>query len=91
MVTSFRGALVSLVYARSLELQSGVHDELAAITLMSSDVDRITMSLAGVNEIWARVIEMAIGMWLLERQLGLVCFAPILVVIGACSDLSVLG
>jgi len=73
--------MVSLIYARSLELKSGVHDELAAITLMSTDLDRLTMSLQGVNEIWSNTAEMVIGMWLLKRQLGWVCFAPIVVVI----------
>lgn len=82
MVTSFRGAMVSLIYARSLELQSGVHDELTAITLMSTDLDRLISSLQSINEIWARIVEMAIGMWLLKRQLGWVCFAPIIVVAG---------
>ena len=76
-----RGALVSLIYARSLKLQAGVYDESAALTLMSTDVDRITMSAEGFLGIWARLIQVAIGIWLLERQLGWICAAPIVVVL----------
>jgi len=42
---------------------------------------QLIMSLTAVCEIWARIIEMAIGIWLLERQLGWVCVAPIVTVI----------
>lgn len=73
--------MVSLIYERTLEVQAGVYDESKALTLMSTDIDRLIMSLTAVCEIWARVVEMAIGIWLLERQLGWVCVAPIVVVI----------
>ena len=81
-VTSFRGGMVSLIYGRTLEVQAGVYDENKALTLMSTDIDRMIMSLTSVCEIWARLIEMGIGVWLLERQLGWVCVAPIITVIG---------
>ena len=74
--------MVSLIYARSLEMQSGVYDDSAALTLMSTDIDKITTSAADVAEIWARLIEIGLGIFLLERQLGWVCVAPIVVVIG---------
>jgi ATP-binding cassette subfamily C (CFTR/MRP) protein 1 len=80
-VTGFRGAVVALIYERTLEVQAGVYDESKALTLMSTDIDRLIMSLTAVCEIWARIIEMAIGIWLLERQLGWVCVAPIVTVI----------
>ena len=77
----FRGAVASLIYAKTLKLRAGVYDEAAALTLMSTDIDRIVVSLEGLNEIWARIIEIAIGVWLLERQLGWVCVFPILIVL----------
>jgi len=82
MVVSFRGAMVSLIYTRTLKLQAGIYDESAALTLMSTDIDRLTTSLSSLNEIWAMVIEMVIGIWLLGRQLGWVCVAPIIIVAG---------
>lgn len=78
----FRGAMVSLIYARTLELQDGVYNESASLTLMSTDIDRIARSLETVQDIWAKVVEIGIGIWLLERQLGWVCIAPIIVTVG---------
>jgi ATP-binding cassette subfamily C (CFTR/MRP) protein 1 len=80
MITMFRGAMVSLIYARTLELQAAVLDDSASLTLMSTDIDRVVFSLEQAMELWARSIEIAIGIWLLERQLGWVCIAPIVVV-----------
>lgn len=80
MVTSFRGGMVSLIYARALKLDPNSHDKTAALTLMSTDIDRLTTSLQSLNELWARFIEMSIGIWLLARQVGWVCIAPIVVV-----------
>lgn len=78
----FRGSMVTLIYRKTLELQAGVYDESKAMTLMSADVDRLTVSLESVCEVWANFIELAIGLWLLERQLGWVCVAPIVIVAG---------
>lgn len=72
--------MVSLIYIKTLEQPAGLYDESAALTLMSTDVDRLTSSLDSLNEVWARIIEMSIGIWLLERQLGWVCVAPIVIV-----------
>jgi putative lipoic acid-binding regulatory protein len=82
MITMFRGAVVSLIYSHTLSLQADAYDESASVTLMSTDVDIIAQSLQQVNEAWARLIEIGIGMWLLETQLGTVCIAPIIVVLG---------
>lgn len=75
----FRGALVSLIYDRTLQLQDGVYNEAAAVTLMSTDVDRIASSLEDLHEIWAQIIEVGLGIWLLAMQLGWVCVFPLLV------------
>ena len=78
----FRGAMVSLIYARTLKLQAGSYDESAALTLMSTDIDRITNTVEDIFQVWARLAEVALGIWLLERQLGWICVAPIVVVLG---------
>ena len=57
----------------------------AALTLMSTDVDRIAFSLQQISEVWARMVELAIGIWLLERQVGWICIGPIIAVIGMLS------
>ena len=78
----FRGAMVSVIYESTLRLQSDVYDETKAITLMSTDIDTIANNIENVQELWARIAEVGIGIWLLERQLGWVCIAPIIVILG---------
>ena len=78
----FRGGLVSLIYAKSLELPIGAYKDAAALTLMSADVDRIALYAESILQLWAYFIEIGIGMFLLERQVGWVRIAPILVVAG---------
>jgi ATP-binding cassette subfamily C (CFTR/MRP) protein 1 len=63
----FRGDMVRLIHSQSLLLSDGVHDESAAITLMSTDVDIICDNILTVHEIWAQAIEVMIGFWLLSR------------------------
>ena len=52
-----------------------------AVSLMSTDVDRLISGLLQLIEIWAQIIEVTLGTWLLWRQLGNVAIAPILVVL----------
>lgn len=82
-MTMFRGASVSLIYNRALSIQDGLYDESAAVTLMSTDVDRITACLTELNECWARAVEVVLGVTLLALQLGWVCVVPILIVVGS--------
>ncbi|GLA66320.1 hypothetical protein AtubIFM54640_008526 [Aspergillus tubingensis] len=81
MITMFRGAAIALIYDHTMVLPDGTRDESAAVTLMSTDIDMIARSLEQASELWARVVEIAIGIWLLERQLAAVCVAPILVIL----------
>ena len=78
--TMLRGALVGLIYDRTLLIQDGVYDESAAITLMSTDVDGINGTIERLFEVWAPFLEVAIGIYLLANELGWVCIIPILVV-----------
>ncbi|KAB8210096.1 putative multidrug resistance protein [Aspergillus parasiticus] len=68
--TLFRGAMISLIHDRTLTLQDGLYTESAALTLMSTDVDGIIEHLENMNDVWARTIEVAIGITLLGLQLG---------------------
>ncbi|KAJ6142459.1 hypothetical protein N7471_001912 [Penicillium samsonianum] len=67
-----------LVYLSIATLQMrDSYDESAALTLMSTDIDRVTVGLQNLHEVWARIVEIAIGMWLLVEQLGAVAVVPI--------------
>ncbi|PWY72973.1 multidrug resistance-associated protein [Aspergillus heteromorphus CBS 117.55] len=80
-VTMFRGAASSLIYERALHIPDGeLEDRSATITLMTTDIDRITGCLVNLNECWARVVEVAIGITLLALRMGWVCLMPLFIV-----------
>jgi len=85
----FRGAVVSLIYQKSLSCNEAYIDTAGAISLMSNDVDSISFCFEELNECWSRLIELIIGITLLARQLGWVSIVPLLVVGSKywCSDL----
>ncbi|TQS33708.1 hypothetical protein Golomagni_05936, partial [Golovinomyces magnicellulatus] len=77
----FRGAAVAIIYRSALQIEDGLYDESAAVTIMSTDVDQIAASLTQVNECWARLIEVIMGTVLLARELGYICTVTIILVI----------
>ncbi|RDW80341.1 putative multidrug resistance protein [Coleophoma crateriformis] len=89
-ITMLRGGLVGLIFNKTLVLRDGIYDETAAITHMSTDIDRIAASMPNVHEIWARFAEVAIGMWLLATQLGAIAVVPIIVVL-VCGVINILA
>lgn len=76
--TLFRGTMISLIYDRTLTLQDDLFAESAALTLMSTDIDGIIEHLENFNDVWARTVEVAIGTWLLQRQVGATCVVPLI-------------
>lgn len=77
-----RGSLVGIIYAKTLQIHSSEAKDSAALTLMSSDVDRIALTAETAYEIWAGTVEAAIGIWLLERQVGWACVVPLVLATG---------
>ncbi|KAJ5163601.1 ABC transporter integral membrane type 1 [Penicillium coprophilum] len=75
--------MISLIHNRTLTLQDDLFAESAALTLMSTDIDGIIEHLENFNDVWARTIEVAIGTWLLERQMGPTCVVPLILTL-AC-------
>lgn len=49
---------------------------------MGTDVERMVQSLPFMHEIWASLVDVIVAIILLERQLGLACLAPIVLVVG---------
>ncbi|KAM5477635.1 hypothetical protein McanCB56680_007211 [Microsporum canis] len=77
----FCGVMVTLIYNHTIQIQDGLQFEGAALILMSTDIESIVDSLEPMNEIWRSTIEIAIGIWLLERQLGENCVVPIIIIL----------
>ncbi|KAH8904830.1 P-loop containing nucleoside triphosphate hydrolase protein [Coniochaeta sp. PMI_546] len=77
--STMRAFLVTCIYQSSVGTQTA--DGTAAVTLMSTDVDRIYTGMRYMHEIWANMIQTAIACWLLQRELGLGFLGPLAVVI----------
>ncbi|MCJ1308488.1 hypothetical protein MMC25_002141 [Agyrium rufum] len=78
-ITKVRGALVSTIYRKTLDLNSSTNAGSGAVTLMSTDTDRISKGMERVHEIWASSVETCIAIYLLKRQIGLASIAPLLI------------
>lgn len=81
LLAMIRGALIGLIYEKLSLAPAGSADasDSAVMTLIGTDVERIgeTWYLL-ISEVWACVIQLVIAVWLLERQLGAVCIAPVM-------------
>lgn len=77
-----RGSLVTAIYRKTTEISLTALDNSAAVTLMSTDVERIIIGLRSMHEFWANLIQVGIATWLLQRQIGLACVAPIAISVG---------
>ncbi|KAI1348977.1 ABC transporter [Xylaria sp. FL0043] len=80
-VTMFRGATVALIYDHLLIVPVDAYEKSAALTLMSTDIDQIILSLVNLNECWARLIEVLVGISLLALRLSWVSVVPVLIVL----------
>lgn len=49
---------------------------------LQTDIDGIIEHLENFNDVWARTIEVAIGTWLLGRQVGPTCVVPLILTLG---------
>ena len=76
-----RGTLANLVYKKTTQSRINAADNYAALTLMSTDIERIRVGLLAFHDFWASLIEVGLASWLLYRQLGNAFTAPIILVI----------
>lgn len=72
-----------MIYQKMIGMKIDNANESAALSLMGTDVERIVETwYLLIAEIWANMVQIGIAVWLLERQLGAVCVAPIIVALG---------
>ncbi|KAL9030430.1 MAG: hypothetical protein Q9196_001447 [Gyalolechia fulgens] len=76
-ITMARGGLISMMFNKTPSVQANAADPASSLTLMSADIERITNGWTTMHECWANVIEVAVAIYLLERQLGVACAIPI--------------
>ncbi|KAH8701635.1 multidrug resistance protein MDR [Talaromyces proteolyticus] len=78
-ITQIRGAMVSMIYEKTLTLPSKELNDLLGITLMSNEIDNIASGIQNAHEIWASPIELVVAIYLLERQLLWAAAIPALI------------
>ncbi|KAJ5599382.1 hypothetical protein N7450_000449 [Penicillium hetheringtonii] len=82
-ITMVRGILVTMLYKKATCLNLNEAGGSNSLTLMSADVERITQGWQTMHEIWANAVEIALAVYLLERQLGISCVVPVCVALVA--------
>jgi hypothetical protein len=70
-----RGSLVTFIFDKTLRMSTSVVADSAAITLMSTDIERIGSGLREIHEVYASILEVAIALWLLARLLNMAMIA----------------
>lgn len=90
MGTMARSMLVTEIYIKATEAQIGSEDDSAALTLMSTDMERIQNGFRSLHTMWASVIQIAISCWMLYLRLGVAFVVPVSVVAGCFAGLTIL-
>ncbi|KAF3400199.1 Canalicular multispecific organic anion transporter 1 [Penicillium rolfsii] len=88
--TMVRSILVTEMYKAATRGQLGSGDDSAALTLMSTDMERIRMGLCFVHETWASMIQAGLAAWMIHRQVGVMFVAPVGVVVVCFVGLGIL-
>jgi len=81
-MTMIRGALSALIMYETTDLDNAAKGS-STVTLMTSDASRVVDSFDALHEIWASILELFFGIWLLQIQLGFGSIGPLIVVAGA--------
>ncbi|KAL4914137.1 P-loop containing nucleoside triphosphate hydrolase protein [Aspergillus aurantiobrunneus] len=76
-ITMIRGAIISMVYSKACTLNLRDADPAESVTLMSADIERIVQGWQTLHEMWANIVEIALAIFLLERELGVACVVPV--------------
>jgi len=69
LVAMIRGGLITMLYRKSLDMDHTNSAEATPVTLMSIDMEKIAFGLQTIHQTWAGLLEIALAIWLLERQL----------------------
>lgn len=71
-----RSILVTEVFIKATQARIGSSDDSAALTLMSTDMERIMMGFRSFHDIWASILQAALAAWMLYNRLGVVFVVP---------------
>lgn len=75
-----RGCFAAAIYRKTTQTKLTAADDSAAVTLMSTDIERVLKGASTIHEMWAGAAEVGIGCWLLEKQLGTAFVSPVIII-----------
>jgi ABC-type multidrug transport system fused ATPase/permease subunit len=70
-----RSILIPEIFIRATKASVGTSDPNAALTLMSTDIERVRVGFRTLHELWACLIQVALAAWMLYIRLGVVFVA----------------
>ncbi|WDK21642.1 ABC transporter [Colletotrichum graminicola] len=79
LITRVRGALIAIIYQNMLSLRAETGNAQAAVSLMSTEVDRITVAGQWTLSIVPALLHLGFAFWILGGQLGGASVAPVVV------------
>ncbi|PGG97403.1 hypothetical protein AJ79_09215 [Helicocarpus griseus UAMH5409] len=88
--TMTRSILVTEIFIKATEARIAIGDDSAALTLMSTDIERIRLGFRSLHESWASITQASLAAWMLYNRLGVVFVAPIGIVIICFTGLGIL-
>lgn len=74
-----RTRLIAMIYSKTFTMDLQQAEGRAPLTLMSTDIERISAGLGYLHDVWGSVAEVAIAVWLLWRELGIPAIATIII------------
>ena len=77
-MSKIRGSLVTMIYKNMLLVRAENANSSAALSLMSTDVDRITFTTFNIVSLGPSVVQLGIALGILGTQLGASCVAPVI-------------
>ncbi len=77
-MTKIRGSLVTIIYKKMLAVRAESTNSSSAVSLMSTDVDRITMTTFMCVNLAPDVVQLVIALCILGIQLGATSVAPVI-------------
>lgn len=81
-ITLVRGSLVDIIYQKSLSITLSAAEKAAPAGLVTADVERIDFTVEKLHSVWASIVELSIGIYLLQIEVGWACVAPAVVALG---------
>ena len=86
-----RSVLVPEIYIKVTKVRIGVADDSAALTLMSTEMERIHNGFRTLHETWACVVQASVAAWMLYNRLGIVFVVPVGTVVGCAIGMAIVS